>query len=197
MWLPVPVAVTMGAMAQAVETIVISLGSNLGDARSHLAFAVARIGDLDPTHGCRVLAVSALYRTVPWQADGPDFLNAVVVLQGPGDDAAPHRLLHALQDIERARGRERPYRYAPRTLDLDLILYGPRIVESADLVLPHPRALQRAFVLRPLADVMPDINWPGLGAAWQDHLAGLSDPPPVPLDDPDWPSQRGRRSPSP
>lgn len=184
-------------MAPAVETIVISLGSNLGDAQSHLAFAVGRIGDLDSTHGCRVRAVSALYRTAPWQAHGPDFLNAVVVLEGPGDDAAPHRLLHALQDIERARGRERPYRYAPRTLDLDLILYGPRIVESVDLVLPHPRALQRAFVLRPLADVMPDIHWPGLGAAWQDHLASLSDPPAVPLVDPDWPSRRIRRSPSP
>ncbi|MBU6193832.1 MAG: 2-amino-4-hydroxy-6-hydroxymethyldihydropteridine diphosphokinase, partial [Burkholderiales bacterium] len=85
------------------------------------------------------------------------------------------------------QGRQRPYHHAPRTLDLDLILYGQRVMDTADLVLPHPRALQRAFVLQPLRDVMPDLQWPGYGNGWTDLLQTLSDPPPQRLEDPAWP----------
>jgi len=170
-----------------VEWVVVSLGSNLGDARAHLGAAVRGLRTLPDHLGLKLWAVSPLYRTQPWQAQGPDFLNAVAVLQGPNDEHAPLLLLRALQALEVQQGRQRPYHHAPRTLDLDMILYGQRVMDTADLVLPHPRALQRAFVLQPLRDVMPDLQWPGYGNGWTDLLQTLSDPPPQRLEDPAWP----------
>ncbi len=130
-------------------TACIGLGANLGDARAALRSAVASLGALPET---RVEAVSSLYASAPVDAQGPDFLNAVVrlrtVLTAPA-------LLDALQAVEAAAGRERPYRNAPRTLDLDLLFYGDARIASPRLQVPHPRALERAFVLLPLADVAP------------------------------------------
>jgi 2-amino-4-hydroxy-6-hydroxymethyldihydropteridine diphosphokinase len=136
----------------------IGLGANLGDARATLKAAVAALGDLPETE---LKAVSSLFRSAPVDAAGPDFLNAVVELS---TSLSPHQLLHQLQSIELAHGRQRPFRHAPRTLDLDLLLYGSQQCDTDKLQLPHPRLHQRAFVLLPLSELAPDAQIPGLGA---------------------------------
>jgi 2-amino-4-hydroxy-6-hydroxymethyldihydropteridine diphosphokinase len=179
------------------EQVVVALGSNLGsdlgDARSHLAWAIQSLRGLQPTLGLQLVAVSPLYRSAPWQTEGPDFLNAVVALEGPSDALSPLELLNALQALELSRGRQRPYRYAPRTLDLDIILFGHRVIDHARLQVPHPRALERAFVLQPLLDILPDLHWPGLGGAWQQCLRRVQSPLPVRVEGADWPSRQPDR----
>jgi len=132
------------------ETVYIGLGANLGDREAALRAALAAIGALP---GTRVLRVSPLYRSAPVDAGGPDYLNAVAEL---ATTLAPEALLRALQAIEHAAGRERPYRNAPRTLDLDILWFGRREIATAELTVPHPRMAERAFVLRPLADLVPE-----------------------------------------
>ena len=129
----------------------IGLGANLGDARQAVHGAVAAIAALG---GCQLLATSPLYRSAPIDSSGPDYFNAV--LQISTRLTAPD-LLACLHRIERGAGRERPYRNAPRTLDLDLLLYGQARLDSPTLTVPHPRMLLRAFVLRPLADIAPAL----------------------------------------
>ena len=135
-------------------TACIAVGANLGDARQTV---LQSLNDIGRIAGCTVMATSRLYRTAPWQAQGPDFVNAVVRIEtkltAPG-------LLQALQAIELAAGRERPYLNAPRTLDLDILLYGAGRIDSPTLTVPHPRMMVRAFVLYPLADVLPDFVQP-------------------------------------
>src|SRR5262245_39091194 len=139
------------------EIAYIGLGANLGDARATVQVAVEAISALPNT---RLLARSDDWRSAPVDAEGPDFINAVVAV----DTAlSPQALLHALQGIEQAHGRERPYRNAPRTLDLDLLLYADRQLATPELTLPHPRLHQRAFVLRPLAQLAPDLSIPRQG----------------------------------
>ena len=135
----------------------IGLGANLGDARATLAAAVAALAALP---GCSLLATSPVYRSAPIDSSGPDYLNAVAALH---TSLAPHDLLRALQAIEQQHGRQRPYRNAPRTLDLDLLLFDAQVIDSPDLVVPHPRMHERAFVLRPLADLAPALVIPGRG----------------------------------
>lgn len=140
----------MGAAVRAY----VGLGANLGEPARAIEDAVERIGQLPST---RVVAVSSLYRSAPVDADGPDFLNAVAELETtlpPGD------LLAALHAIEALHGRERPYRNAPRLLDLDLLTWGETISETPALQLPHPRMHARAFVLAPLAEIAPDFALP-------------------------------------
>ena len=132
----------------------IALGANLGDARLTVLQAIQDIGCLP---GCLVKAVSRLYRTAPHEAQGPDFVNAVVRID---TRLTAPSLLQALQVLEQAAGRERPYLNAPRTLDLDVLLYGQGQIQSPLLTVPHPRMMDRAFVLRPLADVLPDFVQP-------------------------------------
>jgi 2-amino-4-hydroxy-6-hydroxymethyldihydropteridine diphosphokinase len=132
-------------------TACIALGANLGDARQTVLEAIKDIGQLA---GCTVIATSRLYRTAPWQAQGPDFVNAVVRI---GTELTAPGLLFALQALEQVAGRERPYLNAPRTLDLDILLYGAGCIDSPTLTVPHPRMMQRAFVLYPLADVLPNF----------------------------------------
>lgn len=127
----------------------VALGANLGDARATVREAVGQLGHLPHT---RVLAVSSLYRSAPHEADGPDYINAVAQLQT--QLTAPD-LLQALQSLEVAAGRTRPYHHAPRTLDLDLIFYGEGSISSPALTVPHPRWATRAFVLRPLHELWP------------------------------------------
>lgn len=129
----------------------VGLGANLGDARATVEAALAA---LDGLPGTRLAARSSLYRTAPWEASGPDFFNAVAEVETRL--TAPD-LLRALRDLEHAAGRERPYVNAPRTLDLDLLLYGNATVSSAFLTVPHPRMWQRAFVLLPLAETAPAL----------------------------------------
>lgn len=139
----------------------IGLGANLGDARATVLAAMDAIGTID---GVALLRRSALYGSAPVQAGGPDFVNAVVAVSStlPALD-----LLRALHQIEDRAGRQRPYLNAPRTLDLDLLLYGDQTVQSRELVLPHPRMEARAFVLRPLAEIAPALVSAGQLAAVQ------------------------------
>lgn len=128
----------------------VGLGANLGDRGAALARAVQALAAMPET---RVANVSGLYASAPIDAGGPDFLNAVVELR---TGLAPLALLDALQGIELAAGRERPYRNAPRTLDLDLLIHGDEQLMSERLTLPHPRIGERAFVLLPLAEIAPE-----------------------------------------
>lgn len=128
----------------------VALGANLGDARATVLAAMQSMADLPFT---QVTCRSALYRSAPVQAQGPDFINAVVAVDTALN--APE-LLSKLQQIEDRAGRVRPYPNAPRTLDLDLLLYGSAHVSSGNLTVPHPRMRERAFVLLPLAEIAPD-----------------------------------------
>jgi 2-amino-4-hydroxy-6-hydroxymethyldihydropteridine diphosphokinase len=137
----------------------VGIGANLGDARANVLDAIERLTRLP---GARLLQTSSLYRTAPIDSSGDDYVNAVASLDTALD---AHALLQALFAIEQAHGRERPYRNAPRTLDLDLLLYGDQVIDNAPtLVVPHPRMHERAFVLAPLAEVAPDLVIPGRGA---------------------------------
>ncbi len=135
----------------------VGIGANLGDAQANVLDALRRLALLD---GTMVVETSGLYRTAPVDSSGPDYINAVACIDTAFD---PFELLAALQDIEQAHGRERPYRNAPRTLDLDLLLYGDQIITSDSLVVPHPRMHERGFVLAPLAEIAPGIVIPGVG----------------------------------
>lgn len=138
----------------------VGLGANIGDPRGQL---LAAFEDLDRLPGTRVRARSSLYRSAPvGYADQPDFLNAVAEIDTALE---PEALLAALQAIEARHGRERAFRNAPRTLDLDLLLYGSRAAASERLTLPHPRMHDRSFVLQPLAEIAPDVDVPGRGPA--------------------------------
>jgi 2-amino-4-hydroxy-6-hydroxymethyldihydropteridine diphosphokinase len=145
------------APGQPGDRVFVGLGANLGDAFATLAAAVAGLSALP---GTQLVQRSALYRSAPVDAQGPDFLNAVVELRTA---LAPTALLSALQSIEQAHGRQRPYRHAPRTLDLDLLLYGQRMLDTDRLTLPHPRLHLRAFVLQPLLELAPAATHPHLG----------------------------------
>jgi 2-amino-4-hydroxy-6-hydroxymethyldihydropteridine diphosphokinase len=131
-------------------TAYIGLGANLGDAPAALRSAVQALAALP---GTDVLRCSSMYRSAPLEATGPDFLNAVVAVRTAL--AAPD-LLASLQSIETAAGRERPYPNAPRTLDLDLLLFGDLSLATPALTVPHPRMRERAFVLQPLAELAPE-----------------------------------------
>ncbi|GAB2848337.1 2-amino-4-hydroxy-6-hydroxymethyldihydropteridine diphosphokinase [Pseudoduganella ginsengisoli] len=137
----------------------IGIGANLGDARANVLDAVER---LKRAPGCVVTAVSSLYHTAPIDSSGDDYINAVACVDTTLD---AHALLQTLHDIEQAHGRERPYRNAPRTLDLDLLLFGQEQIASPTLTVPHPRMCDRAFVLVPLLEIAPDIHIPGRAAA--------------------------------
>ncbi len=137
----------------------VGLGANLGDPMAALTSALTRIAALPTGDG---LVWSSVWRTAPVDAAGPDFLNAVAMFDTLLD---PETLLDALRRIESDHGRERPYRNAPRLLDLDLLLYGDRVIESARLTVPHPRMHLRAFVLAPLVEIEPRATIPGHGAA--------------------------------
>lgn len=146
----------------------VGLGANLGDAAATLRAACDALAGVP---GCEWVARSSLYRTAPVDAQGPDFLNAVAELRCRIE---PQALLAALQAIEARHGRQRPFRNAPRTLDLDLLLLGDLVIDSPTLTVPHPRLHQRAFVLAPLLELAPDLWHPRLGrlADWLPATAG-------------------------
>lgn len=155
----------------------IGLGANLGAATRQVQDAFASLAALP---GTRLTARSRLWRSAPVDASGPEFCNAVAILCTTLDAFS---LLAALQRIEAAAGRERPYRNAPRTLDLDLLLYGAaRIDAPPRLIVPHPRMATRAFVLRPLLELMPQARIPGVGLA-ASLLPALADQRAEPLPD--------------
>ena len=150
-----------------MPVVAIALGSNLGDRRAHLEWAVDRLRELLTN-----LRVSSFIETEPVDVPGPQppFLNGAVV----GETAlAPEALLGDLVAIERERGRERTGVRAARTLDLDLILYGDLILDSQALAIPHPRFHARAFVLEPLASIAPNMTDPRSGHTVAQLLARL------------------------
>jgi 2-amino-4-hydroxy-6-hydroxymethyldihydropteridine diphosphokinase len=150
------------------ERAVIALGANLGDRTATLTAAVQEIARLG-----RIVAMSPLFDTDPvGYADQPRFLNGVLLLDTVRE---PEALLDDLQRIEHELGRVRTFRNAPRTLDLDLLFYGGRIIESERLTVPHPRLHERAFVLVPLAAVAPDFIHPVLRKRAGELLAALPD----------------------
>ena len=140
-------------------TAYVGVGANLGDARQSVVQALEDLGRLP---GTRLVARSSLYRTAPVDASGPDYVNAVAAL---ATSLTAPDLLQQLQAQELRAGRERPWRHAPRTLDLDLLLYGDARIDSPALVVPHPRWQQRAFVLVPLAEIAPHLVSPASRAA--------------------------------
>jgi len=143
-----------------VITAYIGLGSNQGEPRAQIDLAFAELAALPAT---RLAARSPLYRSAPLEAPGqPEYVNAVAAVE---TELSAAQLLEALQAIELRHGRERPHRNAPRTLDLDLLLFGEIACASPMLTLPHPRMHERAFVLRPLLDLDPRAEVPGRGAA--------------------------------
>lgn len=148
-------------------TAYIGIGANLGDARANVADAIARLARLP---GATLVDASASYRTAPIESSGDDYINAVACIS---TTLPAEALLLALHAIEAQHGRERPYRNAPRTLDLDLLLYGEEQIASATLTVPHPRITERAFVLVPLLELAPAISVPGKGAAG-DYLASVA-----------------------
>ena len=128
----------------------VALGANLGDAQATVLNAINALASLP---GTRLLRASSLYRSAPFEASGPDFINAVAAISTCL--SAPELLLR-LQQLEHDQGRLRPFKNAPRTLDLDILLYGDAVINSADLQVPHPRMYQRAFVLMPLVEIAPE-----------------------------------------
>lgn len=141
-------------MPRAPVTAYVALGANLGDAVQGVRRGIEALRVLPDT---QVIRSSPLYRTAPVEAGGPDYVNAVVEI---ATRLVAPELLARLQAIESAAGRERPYRNAPRTLDLDLLLFGSAHIDSDALTLPHPRMHERAFVLVPLADIAPALVTP-------------------------------------
>lgn len=139
------------------ERVFVGLGANLGDATCAVRRAIEALSTLP---GTRLVAASSLYRSAPVDAAGPDYVNAVAELQS---SLEPAELLRVLQALEQDSGRERPYRNAPRTLDLDLLLVGQQQLNTPELTLPHPRLHERAFVLRPLLELDPALVHPRLG----------------------------------
>lgn len=127
------------------------MGANLGDGAAAMR---AALGALDARADTAVMKVSSLYCSAPLDATGPDYVNAVAQLS---TSLQPQALLDLLLLAELRAGRERPYRNAPRTLDLDLLLYGDQRMSTPTLVLPHPRMWERAFVLLPLAELCPEL----------------------------------------
>lgn len=139
-------------------TAYVGVGSNLGDRREHIRRAVAA---LDAVEGVAVVRESHLYETEPvGRPPQPRFLNGAVEVEC---STTPRELLAALHRIEAALGRTRPAPNMPRTIDLDLLLWGDTVLDEPGLTVPHPRMHERWFVLRPLADMAPDVRHPVLG----------------------------------
>jgi 2-amino-4-hydroxy-6-hydroxymethyldihydropteridine diphosphokinase len=145
----------------------VGLGSNLGDRAAHLLLGLSALSRLPKTH---LLRLSPVYETDPVGPPQPPYLNMVAELE---TELSPKGLLAEMLRVEKALGRERRERWGPRTLDLDLLLYGDLVLEEEGLSVPHPRLHERAFVLVPLLDLLPEGRHPLLGQSFAELLASL------------------------
>jgi 2-amino-4-hydroxy-6-hydroxymethyldihydropteridine diphosphokinase len=145
----------------------VGLGSNLGDRAAHLLLGLSALSRLPET---RLLRLSPVYETDPVGPPQPPYLNMVAELE---TELSPKGLLAEMLRIEKALGRERRERWGSRTLDLDLLLYGDLVLEEEGLSVPHPRLHERAFVLVPLLDLLPEGRHPLLGQSFAELLASL------------------------
>lgn len=145
------------------ERIYLSLGTNLGNRELNLEAVKC---ELPPE--VVILDCSPVYQTEPWGfLDQPDFLNQVLVVE---TSLSPYELLEHIKGIERKIGRKPSIRFGPRIVDIDILFYGDRIIQEEDLVIPHPRLKDRAFVLIPLTDIDPDLKYPGTDLSISDLL---------------------------
>lgn len=142
--------------------VCVAFGANLGDAQATVLQAIQDVGALATT---KLHKASSLYASAPQMASGPEFVNAVAIYE---TDLPPLELLDALQNLENIFGRERPFPNAPRTLDLDIIFYGDVALDTPRLKVPHPRWRERAFVLKPLAEICPDL----VRTQWLEQVSG-------------------------
>jgi 2-amino-4-hydroxy-6-hydroxymethyldihydropteridine diphosphokinase len=148
------------------DVVLIALGTNLGDREQNLAAAKSAL--LPKIH---IERESSIYETAPWgYEDQPDFLNQVIEVV---TDLRPRPLLRYLKKVEEEMGRLKTFRNGPRLIDLDILFYGQKVIKRPDLKIPHPRLQDRAFVLVPLAELVPDLVHPVLGESIKDLLAKI------------------------
>ncbi len=154
-----------------IKTAYLSLGSNLGDRNHNLERALVLLSD----RGVSITKQSSLYETAPRElVDQPWFLNIAIETE---TTLFPLQLLSAAQSIERELGRDRSKgpRFGPRSLDIDILLFGRAVIDGPDLTVPHPRMRERRFVLEPLLEIAPDLKDPVTGRAFRDFLPSLMD----------------------
>jgi len=150
-----------------LDTVYLSLGSNLGDREAHLRDALARLEAAD----VHVVRRSSVYETEPQDVrDQPWFLNLVLEAETP---LFPLQLLARIQAIEHGLGRRRTTPQGPRTIDIDILLYGTFVIHTRQLEVPHPRLQQRRFVLEPLAEIAPNLRHPVIGLTAREMLAAV------------------------
>lgn len=150
------------------KTVYLSLGSNLGDREANLRAAIQNLEELG-----HVTATSSFYETEPVDVkDQPWFLNCAVKLE---TELMPKQLLKAVLALEERMGRRRMQLKGPRTIDLDIVLFGNSVIESKELVVPHPRMHERRFVLEPMTEIAVDVRHPGLKKTMRELRDGLAD----------------------
>ena len=154
-----------------MKTVYLALGSNIGDRLQHLSKAIAGL----PKAGLEVVAVSSVYETKPmYKTDQPQFYNLVVEAK---TDALPRVLLRRLQSLERELGRRRIVANGPRTIDIDILFFGRFVIQTPDLMVPHPRMEERRFVLEPLAEIAPQLRHPVSKKSIAELLGATMDQP--------------------